>query len=745
MGMHVGIEQRLEQRLEQRIAVLMVTAIRTKEDEKNDKNNKALKKFKEKLKNYDPSLPAEKVDLSCLDKDLQAPFQLIKDKATVQDINALCDIGLYANETGYSIDGTFDSFSSIAKSVDDKLQVVRLGSSLMQREHDVSLTYNSLSELAKDETFKDVMPLAVLEAFEARTFPEEFKGLFSKTRLTLDSICEGFDYIKELDELSLGLYNREIELGAEFLANPEHVKYQDIPLPIRAHLISMLSEERMQQANEIFGQKHLRKSTDAKRRMYRAINSLERHPQGKEVLDHMFTHFKSAEEIEKISSQLELLLQIGSFAYYFEETDGKKLLTRLQNEIFLRALKRLNLSEKAREKLSHDPNRLLAHDMIGMISTYSSIIDSTYREGLPLLTEITEHVIEGDFKEWRYSNGISEKQLEFIANAKEIWKQNKSSSHIIGDVKGIEPTINVLHKISQDLKEEYQKSQKIEGSKERLKQVEDHVNKIVMQMMQGTAPHGAVAQKEELVRDHNVLSGIVRLESASSENISGLETIVTSAVRSTTQEQMKMLFQQALQALSQPTIKNLHKINVVETDEPYRLFDVGKNPVQSCQRWNEQTGYNKCLLAYVADANKKLYLVQDSYGRTIARSIVRLMPLDKETPMLLIERPYATSWTPDYGISILRSAMEKAAEISKVIGREVAVASTAPEYTNLIKEISKTQKSKVYRKSYSAKLVPSINGFEYSDTFRSTQSAGMHKSGEKVSAQINYIFVNSSN
>ena len=741
MDMYIGIEPRLEQRLEQRLDLLMIQEVRTKADQENDKNAKSLKKFKEKLKEYNPDISASEVDFKILDKELQIPFEAIKERASVQDLISLCEIGLYANERGYAIAETFNSISTCISSVEDKLQIVRLGSSLKTREHDVSLAYNSLADIVKDKNFEEVIPLAVLEAFDSRDFPREFKELYSELKPTLDTICEGFDYIRELDELSLTEHNKSISLGAKLLANPERVKYQEIPLPIRSYLISKISEEKMQQANQIFGQKHLRKSTDAKRRIYRAVVSLENHPQGQAVLDHMFANFKTAEEIEDVSSQLELLLRIGHFTYYFEETDSKKLITRMKNEIFLNALKKLNLSKEAREKLSTDPSRLLTNNLISIISTYSGILDFSYHDGLPLLTEVTEHLIKGDFKEWRYSQGHLEKQLGFIGNAVDLWKENKSSSHIIGDISGISPTINVLHKIGSELKEEYKTSQKVEGTEERLKEIDAHINKIVMQIMQKTAPVAAVTQKDELVKEYSLLAGIVKLNSVSSENIHGLENVITSAMRSTNQEQMKNLFKQALETIAEPSIKNLHKVNVTETDDPYRLFDVGRTPVQSCQRWNESTGYNKCLLAYVADPNKKLFLIHDSYGRVIARSIVSLRELDKKTPMLLIERPYSTSWTPDYGIAIIRTAMEKASEISKVLEKEVAVASSAPEYTNIFKDIAKTHKVKVYKKGYSVKLAPSINGFEYTDTFRSANAAGMHKSGEKVSGQISYLFV----
>ncbi len=59
------------------------------------------------------------------------------------------------------------------------------------------------------------------------------------------------------------------------------------------------------------------------------------------------------------------------------------------------------------------------------------------------------------------------------------------------------------------------------------------------------------------------------------------------------------------------------------------------------------------MLAYLADSNKKLYQILDEKGEVIIRSIVRLLPYDKESPMLMIERPYAKRWTTDYGRALI--------------------------------------------------------------------------------------------
>lgn len=158
--------------------------------------------------------------------------------------------------------------------------------------------------------------------------------------------------------------------------------------------------------------------------------------------------------------------------------------------------------------------------------------------------------------------------------------------------------------------------------------------------------------------------------------------------------------------------------------------------MQSCQRWNERTGYNKCLLAYVADANKKLYHVIDESGNVIIRSVVRLLPFDKESPVLLVERPYATRWTKDYGRALFSQIAQRALELNEVLREPIAIATNDSRIEEVMEDFVKQYKFKLHSKKYERKLPESKNGFEYYDSL-----GGCLPSGSKVHGQLKYVFI----
>lgn len=229
---------------------------------------------------------------------------------------------------------------------------------------------------------------------------------------------------------------------------------------------------------------------------------------------------------------------------------------------------------------------------------------------------------------------------------------------------------------------------------------------------------------------------ILDIAEVNPESFSRLGKEVDAAIAKSRDEELRRIFKEVKNILDSPDVKNMERVTVVETDAPHNLFDVGRTPVQSCQRWNERTAYNKCLLAYVADANKKLYQVLDQNGTVLVRSIVRLQPFDKESPVLLIERPYATRWTGDYGRALFAQIAQRALEINEVLHEPVAIASTDPRIIEVMGDFVKQYGFKLHSMNYERTLPESKNGFEYSDSF-----GGCLESGSKVRGQLKYVFV----
>ncbi|MBI2577644.1 MAG: hypothetical protein HYV77_02260, partial [Candidatus Wildermuthbacteria bacterium] len=91
----------------------------------------------------------------------------------------------------------------------------------------------------------------------------------------------------------------------------------------------------------------------------------------------------------------------------------------------------------------------------------------------------------------------------------------------------------------------------------------------------------------------------------------------------------------------------LSDLKIEETDNAKALLEVGKYPLgsQSCQNYEGNVQHNKCLLAYVADADKKMVVVRRKDGSIVARAIVKLVWVKSESgeePALFLEPVYTS-------------------------------------------------------------------------------------------------------
>ncbi len=87
-------------------------------------------------------------------------------------------------------------------------------------------------------------------------------------------------------------------------------------------------------------------------------------------------------------------------------------------------------------------------------------------------------------------------------------------------------------------------------------------------------------------------------------------------------------------------------LTIEEGDHPKTLFEAGYYPMGcgSCQNFEGDVRTNKCLLAYVADADKKILTIRKPDRTILARAIVKLGRLDDETktPIIFLEPTYTS-------------------------------------------------------------------------------------------------------
>jgi hypothetical protein len=106
------------------------------------------------------------------------------------------------------------------------------------------------------------------------------------------------------------------------------------------------------------------------------------------------------------------------------------------------------------------------------------------------------------------------------------------------------------------------------------------------------------------------------------------------------------------------------KYIISESDDACDLIEIGTEIQGSCQRVNGDPDLNKCLVSYLMNGEGRPIVVKNKEGRLVARSWLRLMCDDKNTPVLLQERIYSNFKDAAIEDAINQWAVEKAKEMS---------------------------------------------------------------------------------
>ena len=789
LGMGLNLQQRLSQRLEQKLdntlklSLAMIQAFHTSGEEGTGEQNVILEKLAQDVRNHVYSdwedfhercmKRIKKEDRSENVKELIGALRGIVERTqpSIDDIRTLLNIGMYAR-INHEIPKVVymhmdDSLKTeAAQSLEDKVELIRIGRTLQRNKGSLTAAYEFLHSTSEGEKFSAPEQYAQIVSEVSRLSQEKADAIIfvnkyfervleGRESVDGDAILSGFEFVEQLHQLTKERVQKKyVSDGRDLLArddfSDQRQTYSNIPTPILANLVRTgLSDDLLDRANGVFGQKYLSKNTDPRRRVFRSLYALDSNPKKRKVLEHLLTSVDSAEYVSKILGHLEILQESGNFTYFFDETDGVRIIRKLNDYAINRNLQMLGLSEEYKEKIAENPHRIIANNLLTMISTFGGVLVGSYQNGIPLLREITEHIVDDDFQTWRYTHDKSRKQLkcleyheegELAYHVVEAWRNNATSERLIGDIDKLQPRINAMKIVADELKGQYQTVTNSEATVETLQGLEQRIMEISDAFRTGGKhidnKKALGQEKRTLLAQYETLQAILKVESADPETFLNLGQDVDRAIGKTSYEDMKMTFGEVKKILDSPDVKNLERVAVVETDAPYKLFDVGRTPVQSCQRWTERTGYNKCLLAYVADSNKKLYQVLDENGNVIVRSIVRLMQFDKESPVLLVEGPYATRWTRDYGRVLFAQVAQRALGLNEALGEPIAIASNDRRIQEVMADFGKQYDSKLHSKEYERKLPESKNGFEYSDSL-----GGCLSSGSKIRRELKYFFI----
>jgi len=168
------------------------------------------------------------------------------------------------------------------------------------------------------------------------------------------------------------------------------------------------------------------------------------------------------------------------------------------------------------------------------------------------------------------------------------------------------------------------------------------------------------------------------------------------------------------------TVGDIRSVRAYESDDALTLLKVGAEPQETCQSWR-MGGFNECLLAYVADSNKKVINVADGEGRIVARSIIKLtyqrdendFGLKTQRKTLLVEGLYSLLPIPEVYQAFVRVLLAKAQGLDASITFGKNLDETA---LKVFEEEARRVGYEMSERRLEIFIPPSLNKYEYSDT-----------------------------
>ncbi|MCX6744757.1 MAG: hypothetical protein NTX82_04500 [Candidatus Parcubacteria bacterium] len=494
----------------------------------------------------------------------------------------------------------------------------------------------------------------------------------------------------------------------------------------------------IKQLDQLAADKHFQKSRDDKRLMWRFLTIMRFAYQPDQSLQHFFSIATNTEEMLRGFQAIEkLALQNpGKLPYPLEATSMQDLISWGENSTRRKYQETLGFTQEEMDLLTQDEvYRLVTrNDLLKMVMTYAALCKANgYEPGAKLASEILRQAMYKHFERWRYSHEQSQKQIGFLSDITP-WRDEHKRTMIVGLSDAFEQRLAAIKRLVSELAVLWQKqtgqaiTADIDGESEELYAKLRSKSLTPEERKQIGARVGQIKKEYALI---HVLKDLLKLSPESVNYMKGINYHLGLVAEKLNTDEARMLVKAIIELINATDINAISYLTFEDSDRPYELMQVGVSPIQSCQRWYEWTCHNRCLTAYVVDANKKVLWVKNNHFDIIGRCILRLLPYeygktDKETiPLLIIERPYSKAWSKEIGIGILQWLVEKAGQISKANDLPVLVAIKDPQLVATLKEV--LPKSKISTRTLRLELPPSLNEFEYSDSM-----GGDLKSGAKI-------------
>ncbi len=404
----------------------------------------------------------------------------------------------------------------------------------------------------------------------------------------------------------------------------------------------------------------------------------------------------------------------------------------MRQKVVEAACRRLELPQEYRDKIENNLEELLKGGLFEIVPLLASKYEGNNEtEVKNLLRTITVHIIKGDFKSWRYSHERSEAQLAGITNKqKEFWKANIEpvTIHIelTEDEKGRrEDELKAAQEIIRNAKEHILDSQpNFDFSREKAQSLAVEARELTEQIKSAALENKKeqlIIEKRRVQAEAILISIILEIENATPQLFTR-DKILTQARKLREKiaelnlplagldiEQIEKIF----------TVGDIKSVTAFESDDALTLLKVGVEPQETCQSWRNGS-YNECLLAYVADSNKKVFNVADGKGRVVARSVIKLTNQRErndskatQRKTLLVERPYSLLPNAEVYRAFARALLTKAQGLNASItfGKECFDEKTL----RVFEEEALTFGYEMNKGKLNIFIPPSLNKYEYSD------------------------------
>lgn len=377
----------------------------------------------------------------------------------------------------------------------------------------------------------------------------------------------------------------------------------------------------------------------------------------------------------------------------------------------------------------------------GIIATLTQQYRNKNPAAVPVLANISLRLMKGAKKEfyaWREENEVGKAQLETIFGDEEKLKQNwlADQSKTVG-VRSVSKSEFLMGRQSSAMRaiKEATQHAEFEGGQlvaepQQLAALDSRIASL------RTKPDAPAQEVTRLEKARNIIANLIELRERVGAGPAEIQLLDNDTEHSKQIIELQKNIRKDFTDLGlnesaddilrlQEAFKTTFKeksggtFKVSDTKDPDILFQIGETPVHSCQSY-VNGGFNHCLLAYVADANKKAIVLHDEQNNLVARSIIKMANAQidgKEERVLLMEPFYAKVHNQEYLQAMLEHGLKKASASGAlaVATRDVDAFTRAAEKLGM----------HVETKEFTIQMPPSLNKWEYSDSYGVRDNANL--------------------